>query len=141
MKSTRRVSLRKLLSNLDLSEIETRLYEKYQYQKGKPGRPPQSSTGLFLCFILMFLRMESYRDFYAFLEKESFWRRYLGFNRTPDIGTFSHFLKRIDEPLFEEVFYQIVEQLLKQHFLSRHCIAIDGSILEANPNDKQAGWG
>lgn len=141
MKSTRRASLRKLLSNLDLSEIETRLYEKYQYEKGKPGRPPQSPTGLFLCFILMFLRMESYRDFYAFLEKDLFWRRYLGFKKTPDIGTFSHFLKRVGEPLFEEIYYQIVQQLLEHNFLSRHCIAIDGSILEANLDDKQAGWG
>ena len=81
MTKRRRVSLRKLLSNLDLSEIETCLNEAYQYEKGKPGRPPQSPTVLFLCFILLFLCMESYRDFYAFLEKESFWRRYLGFNK------------------------------------------------------------
>jgi transposase len=141
MTKQRRVTLRKLLSNLDFSEIEARLYEKYQYKKGKPGRPPQSPTGLFLCFILMFLRLESYRDFQAFLEKEQFWRRYLGFSKTPDIGTFSHFLKRIGEPLFEELFNQIVQQLLKNHFLSRHCIAIDGSIIEAKPDDKQASWG
>ena len=141
MKRQRRVSLRKLLSNLDLSGIETRLYEKYQYKKGKPGRPPQSPTGLFLCFILMFLRLESYRDFQAFLEKEDFWRRYLGFFKTPDIGTFSHFLKRIGEPLFEELFNQIVQQLLNQHFLSRHCVAIDGSIIEAKLDDTQASWG
>ena len=141
MTKQRRVSIRKQLSNLDLSEIETRLYETYRYEKGKPGRPPQSPTGLFLCFILMFLRLESYRDFQAFLEKEQFWRRYLGFSKTPDIGTFSHFLKRIGEPLFEEIFNQIVQQLLNQHFLSRHCIAIDGSIIEAKPDDKQAGWG
>jgi len=141
MKTKRRASLRKLLSNLDLSEIETRLYKNYQYKKGKPGRPPQSPKGLFLCFILMFLRMESYRDFHAFLEKESFWRRYLGFSKTPDIGTFSHFLNRIGESLFEELFSQIVQQLLKHHFLSRHCIAIDGSILVANLDDTEAGWG
>jgi transposase len=141
MKGQRRVSLRKLLSNLDLSEIEARLYEEYQYEKGKPGRPPQSPTGLFLCFIFMFLRLESYRDFQAFLIKDQFWRRYLGFSKTPDIGTFSHFLKRIGEPLFEELFDQIVQQLLNQHFLSRHCIVIDGSIIEAKPDDKQASWG
>jgi transposase len=141
MKTKRRASLRKQLSNLDFSEIEARLYEIYLYKKGKPGRPPQSPTGLFLCFILMFLRLESYRDFQAFLEKDPFWRRYLGFSKTPDIGTFSHFLKRIGEPLFEELFNQIVQQLLYQHFLSRHCIAIDGSIIEANLDDKQADWG
>jgi transposase len=141
MNGQRRVSLRKLLSNLDLSEIEARLYEKYQYEKGKPGRPPQSPTGLFLCFILMFLRLESYRDFQAFLIKDQFWRRYLGFSKTPDIGTFSHFLKRIGEPRFEELFNQIVQQLLDHHFLSRHCIVIDGSIIEAKPDDKQASWG
>jgi len=141
MKTQRRVSLRKLLSNLDLSEIETRLYDTYQYEKGKPGRPPQSPTGLFLCFTLMFLRMESYRDFHAFLEKDRFWRRHLGFPNTPDIGTFSHFLKRIGVSLFEELFNQIVQQLINQHFLSRHIVAIDGSILEANLDDTQAGWG
>jgi transposase len=141
MKTKRRVNLRKMLSNLDLSEIEARLYEKYQYKRGKPGRPPQSPTGLFLCFILMFLRMESYRDFHAFLEKDHFWRRYLGFSKTPDIGTFSHFLKRIRETIFEELFNKVVQQLLNHHFLSRHCIAIDGSILEASLDDKQAGWG
>ena len=72
MKTKRRVSFRKLLSNLDLSEIETRLYEAYQYEKGKPGRPPQSPIGLFLSFNLMFLRLESYRNFHAFLEKDQF---------------------------------------------------------------------
>jgi transposase len=141
MKKHRRVKIRKILSNLDLSEIETHLCKNYQYKKGKPGRPPQSPTGLFLCFILMFLHMESYRDFHAFLEKDQFWRRHLGFNTTPDIGTFSHFLKRIGEPLFEELFSQIVQQLLERHLLSRHCITIDGSIIEANHDDKQAGWG
>jgi transposase len=141
MTKQRRVSLRKLLSNLDFSEIEAHLYKTYRYEKGKPGRPPQSPTGLFLCFVLMFLRLESYRDFQAFLEKERFWRRYLGFKKTPDIGTFSHFLKRIGEPLFEELFNQTVQQLLNQHFLSRHCIAIDGSIIEAKPDDTQASWG
>lgn len=141
MKRMRRVSLRKILSNLDLSEIEVCLLKNYRYEKGKPGRPPLSPTGLFLCFILMFLRMESYRDFHVFLEKNYFWRWYLGFTRTPDIGTFSHFLRRIGEQIFEELFQQIVQQLLNKGFLSRHCIAIDGSILEGNPEDKQAGWG
>ncbi len=141
MKKRRRVNLRKLLSNLDLSEIKASLYKNYHYEKGKPGRPPQSPTGLFLGFVLMFLRLESYRDFQAFLEKDQFWRRYLGFKKTPDIGTFSHFLKRIGEPLFEELFNQIVQQLLNQHFLSRHCIAIDGSIIEAKTDDTQASWG
>ena len=141
MKKQRRVSLRKMLSNLDLSEIEVSLFKNYQYEKGKPGRPPQSPTGLFICFILMFLRMDSYRDFHAFLEKDSFWRRYLGFTQTPDIGTFSHFIKRIGGPLFEQLFYQIVQQLLNNDFLSRHCIAIDGSILKGKPDDIQAGWG
>jgi len=141
MKKQRRVSLRKVLSNLDLSEIEAHLFKKYKYEKGKPGRPPQSPTGLFLCFILMFLRMESYRDFHAFLEKDQFWRRYLGFTKTPDIGTFSHFIDRIGEQLFEQLSHQIVQQFLDNHFLSRHCIAIDGSILEGNLDDKQAAWG
>ena len=141
MTKQRRVSLRKMLSNLDFSEIEARLYKTYQYEKGKPGRPPQSPMGLFLCFILMFLRLESYRDFQAFLEKDQFWRRYLGFSKTPDIGTFSHFLRRTGEQVFEELFNQIVQQLLNQHFLSRHCIAIDGSIVEAKPEDTQASWG
>jgi len=141
MKHQRRVSLRKILSNLDLSEIKACLYKNYQYEKGKPGRPPQSPTGLFLCFILMFLRMESYRDFHAFLEKDPFWRRYLGFNKAPDIGTFSHFLKRIGEQNFEQLFRRIVQQLIDNHLLSRHCIAIDGSILEGNQDDKQATWG
>ena len=89
----------------------------------------------------MFLRMESYRDFHAFLEKDGFWRRYLGFDRTPDIGTFSHFLNRTGEQLFEQLFRRIVQQLLNNGFLGRHCIAIDGSILEGNPGDKQAAWG
>jgi len=141
MKKPRRVSLRKILSNLDLSEIEACLLKNYRYEKGKPGRPPQSPTGLFLSFILMFLRMDSYRDFHAFLEKDQFWRRYLGFIKTPDIGTFSHFLDRIGEPIFEQLFYQIVQQLLDNGFLGRHTVAIDGSILEGNNEDKQAGWG
>jgi transposase len=130
-----------MLSNLDLSEIEASLYKNYQYKKGKPGRPPQSPTGLFLCFILMFLRLESYRDFHAFLIKDQFWRRYLGFNKTPDIGTFSHFIQRTGDKIFEQLFYQIVQQLLDNQFMNRYCIAIDGSILEGNQEDKHGAWG
>jgi transposase len=141
MKQLRRVSLRKMLSNLDISEIERCLLKNYRYEEGKPGRPPLPPTGLFLCFILMFLRMESYRDFHAFLEKEIFWRRYLGFKKTPDIGTFSHFLNRTGEQIFEQLFHRIVQQLLTHGFLSRHNIAIDGSLLKGNLEDEQAAWG
>ena len=116
MKKPRRVSLRKILSNLDLSEIEACLLKNYRYEKGKPGRPPQSPTGLFLSFILMFLRMNSYRDFHAFLEKDQFWRRYLGFIKTPDIGTFSHFLDRIGEPIFEQLFIKSFNNYLTMGF-------------------------
>ncbi|MFH1101552.1 MAG: hypothetical protein V1726_05920 [Methanobacteriota archaeon] len=72
MKNHRRVSLRKVLSNINLSEAEDILKNSYKYTPCKPGRPPLSPTGMFLSFILMFLRMESYRDYQAFLEKNSF---------------------------------------------------------------------
>ncbi len=71
MTLNRRASLRKKIEILNLSEIKEVLESKYEYTPGKPGRPPISPTGLFLSFIIMFLRTESYRDYHAFLEKTS----------------------------------------------------------------------
>jgi len=141
MKIYRRASLRKTLSILDLSEAKGILESKYKYTLGKPGRPPLSPVGMFLSFTIMFLRMESYRDYHAFLEKHSFWRRTLGFKKTPDIGSFSNFLKRIGPSTFEQLFTVVVQQLLDEGFLNLHTIAQDGSILEANLDDPEAGWG
>jgi len=141
MNIVRRASLRKTINSLDLSEAEKVLKSKYKYVPGKPGRPPLSPTGLFLSFILMFLRMESYRDYYAFLEKDNFWRRTLGFKQTPDIGSFSHFLQRMGVETFEQLFHSVVQQLIGEGFLNLHFVAQDGSILEGNLDDKQAGWG
>lgn len=141
MKKHRRASLRKTLSILDLSEAKGILESKYKYTPGKPGRPPLSPTGMFLSFTIMFLRMESYRDYHAFLDKHSFWKYYLGFKDVPDIGSFSHFLKRIGVETFESLFQVVVQQLLEQGFLNLHTIAQDGSILEANLDDPEAGWG
>jgi len=82
----RRVSLRKTLSNLDLSEAEDILKTVYKYSPGKPGKPPISPTGMFLSFILMFLRTESYRDYHAFLEKERIVEALNNPNKTVDFG-------------------------------------------------------
>ena len=141
MNNNRRVSLRNIIKNLNLSEAEKILKSKYKYTPGKPGRPPLPPIGMFLFFTIMFLRMESYRDYHAFLEKHSFWRRTLGFKKTPDIGSFSHFLNRIGAETFEQLFTVVVQQLLDHGFLNLHMIAQDGSILEANPDDREAGWG
>ena len=141
MKSRRRASLRKIISNINLSEADLILKKYYKYNPGKPGRPPLSPTGIFLSFILMFLRMESYRDYHAFLEKDQFWRRTLGFKQTPDIGSFTHFLQRIGTDTFEQLFQVVVQQLLDEGFLNLHMIAQDGSILEGNLDDNEAGWG
>jgi len=137
----RRASLRKIINSLNLSNAEEVLKSKYKYIPGKPGRSPVSPKGLFLSFILMFLRMESYRDYHAFLEKDRFWRRNLGFKQNPDIGSFTHFLNRIGTETFEHLFQVVVQQLLDQGFLNLHTIAQDGSILEGKLDDKEAGWG
>ncbi len=118
MKTTRRVSLRKIITNINLSEAENILKNHYKYQPGKPGRPPISPTGMFLSFLLMFLRMESYRDYHEFLEKDHFWRRQLGSKGNPDIGDYSHFIDRIDITTFETLFNKIVQQLITSEFLS-----------------------
>jgi len=141
MNNDRRVSLRKIISNINLSEVEDILKNNYIYQPGKPGRPPLSPTGMFLSFLLMFLRMESYRDHKAFLEKDQFWRRQLDFKQPPDIGSFTNFLKRIGIDTFEQLFASIVQQLIDKDFLNIHMIAQDGSILEGNPDDPEGEWG
>jgi len=141
MKSKRRVSLKKILSNINLSKAEEIFRSKYKYIPGKKGRPPISPTGLFLSFIIMYLRMESYRDYHAFLEKQKVWKQYLGFKENPDIGNFSHFLKRIGKKTFEQLLTDVVQQLLQQSFLNLHIVAIDGSIIPANLDDPEAGWG
>ena len=141
MKIERRASLRKTISTLDLSKAEEVLESKYKYTPGKPGRPPLPPIGMFLSFTIMFLRMESYRDYHAFLEKHKFWRCQLGFDSVPDIGSFSNFLKRIGPSTFEQLFQVVVQQLLDEGFLSLHMVAQDGSILEANLDDPEASWG
>jgi transposase len=141
MNSNRRASLRKILSNINLSKAEKIIRSKYKYTPGKPGRPPVSPTGMFLSFILMFLRTESYRDYHAFLERDYFWRRTLGFDSVPDIGNFTHFLNRTGKTTFEQLMQDIVQQLLDQEFLNIHMVAIDGSIIPANRDDPEAGWG
>jgi len=141
MNIARRASLRKILSSLDLSEAERVLKSKYKYVPGKPGRPPLLPIGMFLSFTIMFLRMESYRDYHAFLENDKFWRRTLKFKKTPDIGSFSHFLKRTGVQTFEKLFQSVVQQLINEGFLNLHMVAQDGSILEGNQGDKQGGWG
>jgi len=141
MKHKRRASLRKVISNINLSEIEAILESYYKYVPGKPGRPPLSPTGMFLSFILMFLRMETYRDYHAFLEKNGFWRRQLGFEKSPDIGSFTNFPNRIGEETMEQLFQNVVQQLLDKEFLGIHFVAQDGSLLEGNPDDKQGNWG
>ena len=141
MKNNRRVSLRKIISNINLSKAEEVLKSKYKYTPGKPGRPPLPPIGMFLSFTIMFLRMESYRDYHAFLEKDKFWRKTLGFKETPDIGSFSHFLKRIGVETFEQLFQSVVQQLIDEGFLNLHMVAQDASILEGNLDDKEGGWG
>lgn len=141
MKKTRRVKLRKILSNINLSEAEDVLKSKYKYTPGNAGRPPLSPTGMFLSFILMFLRMETYRDYQAFLEKNDFWRRQLRFKQPPDIGSFTNFLKRIGEETMEQLFQNIVQQLIDKEFLNIHFVAQDGSLLKGNLDDKQGNWG
>jgi len=141
MKTTRRVSLRKIIDNINLSEAEKTLKNHYKYQPGKPGRPPVSPTGMFLSFLLMFLRMESYRDYHEFLEKDQFWRRHLGFKMNPDIGDYSHFIERIGLDTFNHLFKQIVQQLIINEFLSISTIVEDGSIIPANLDDPEAAWG
>ena len=141
MNIVRRASLRKTINSLNLSEAEEVLKSKYKYVPGKPGRPPLPPIGMFLSFTIMFLRMESYRDYHAFLEKDNFWRRQLGFKQTPDIGSFSHFLNRIGLQTFEQLFQSVVQQLIDEGFLNLHTVAQDGSILEGNRDDKEGGWG
>lgn len=141
MKNNRRASLRKTINNLNLSEAKEVLKSKYKYTPGKPGRPPLSPIGMFLSFIIMFLRIESYRDYQAFLDRDKFWRRTLGFKQTPDIGSFTHFLQRLGTDIFEQLYQSVVQQLINEGFLNLHMIAQDGSILEGNLDDKQAGWG
>jgi transposase len=85
--------------------------------------------------------METYRDYQAFLERDNFWRRTLGFNNTPNIGSFSRFLNRIGVKTFEDLFQSVAQQLIHEGFLNLHMLAQDGSILEANLDDPQAGWG
>lgn len=134
MKSKRRASLRKILSNINLSEASIILKKYYKHKHGKPGRPPISPTGMFLSFILIFLRMESYRDYHAFLEKDGFWRRTLGFKQTPDIGSFTHFLQRIGTDTFEQLFQVVVQQLLDEGF--RRC-PINSKMRDNNYIDQQ----
>ena len=141
MKSRRRASLRKIIQNLNLSDIKPIILDTYTYSPGKPGRPPLSPTGMFLSFILMFLRMETYRDYQAFLEKNSFWRRQLGFKQPPDIGSFTNFLNRIGDETMEQLFTGVVQQLLDKEFLNIHFVAQDGSLLQGNLDDKQGNWG
>lgn len=135
-----RASLRNIIASINPSEIEDILKKNYKYQPGKPGRPPISLTGILLSFMLMFLRMEFYRDHHSFLEKDQFWRQQLGFKDKSDIGNYCHFIKHIGINTFTKLFNQIVQQLITKELLSISTIVQDSSILPANLDDPEAKW-
>ena len=138
MKKERRASLKKIIANINLSQAEDLLKNHCKHQPGKPGRPLTSPTGLFLSFLLMFFRMESYRDFHHFLEKDQFWSRLLGFKNNPDLGTYTHFIERIGQDTFNLLFNQIIQQLITEGFLSISSIVENGSIIPANLDGPEA---
>ena len=90
------MSLAQAFKSLDTSRIKQILYSKYKYKHGKAGRPPNSPLGMILSMVLMLVKDYSTRDIEAFLRRDKFWQRLLGFKeKEPDYTSFSDFLERI----------------------------------------------
>ncbi|MDI6917769.1 MAG: transposase [Thermoplasmatales archaeon] len=81
------------------------------------------------------------RDIEAFLKRDKFWRRLLGFKRKePDHTSFSDFLNRIGIETFAEVFKILLQQLVDMGVLQSDVVAVDSTIVLATRNDHDARW-
>lgn len=126
---------------LDLSKVKEILFSKYKYQQGKPGRPPNNPVGMILSIVLMLAKDYSTRDIEAFLRRDKFWRRLLGFKKKePDNTSFSDFLERIGTESFAEVFKILLHQLVGMGVIQSDIVAVDSTIILATRNDQDARW-
>jgi IS5 family transposase len=135
------MTLATIFRKLDLSEIKQILYSRYKYKHGKPGRPPNSPVGMILSMVLMLVKDYSTRDIEAFLRRDKFWRRLLGFKKKePDNTSFSDFLERIGIETFTEVFRILLQQLVDMGVMQSDMVAVDSTIILATRNDPDARW-
>jgi len=135
------MSLTQAFKSLDLSRAKEILYSKYKYKSSKAGRPPNEPVGMILAMVLMLIKDYSTRDIEAFLGKDKFWRRLLGFKKKePDHTSFSDFLERIGIETFAEVFRILLQQLKEMSVIQTDTVAVDSTIILATRNDKDAKW-
>jgi len=135
------MGIAKVIKDLDLSRAKEILFSKYKYTQGKPGRPPNNPVGMILGMVLMLAKDYSTRDIEAFLKRDKFWRRLLGFKKKePDHTSFSDFLSRIGEMTFAEVFGILLQQLLDMGVIQSDIVAVDSTIVLATRNDTDARW-
>lgn len=98
-------TLAKAFKSLDISKAKKILFSKYKYSPSKPSRPPNNPAGMVLAMILMLVKNHSTRDMEAFLRRNKFWRRLLGFKRNePEQSSFSDFFERLGTKTFSELF-------------------------------------
>jgi transposase len=134
------MSIAKCFRNWDLSKVKEKLFSKYKYASNKPGRPPHDPVGMMLCFLHMFVRNASYRDYESFLKGDKFWRRMFNLKSAPDHTCFSDFIDRIGIETFYEIFNTLLYQLVEGGIIDGKIQSVDSTIIRGHPKDNDARW-
>ena len=105
-----------------------------------PGRPPvYPAEGMFLCWLLLYLRVaDSQRRLIQLLAQHSEWRKRLGFiEQIPDQSTFSWFKNHRASHIFQRVFDETVHRLVEAGVIRGEHLVVDASLFQAYSNPRK----
>lgn len=132
--------IRKIDNALDLSFI----YDKVQHLYSRIGKPSIDPVVLFKIIIIQYIfGIRSMRQAIKEIEVNIAYRWYLGYGfeeKIPHFSTFGKNYKRRFQgtDIFNEIFFQIIKEIVKCKFLDTENIFIDGTHIKANANLKKS---
>lgn len=132
--------IRKIDNALDLSFI----YDKVQHLYSRIGKPSIDPVVLFKIIIIQYIfGIRSMRQAIKEIEVNIAYRWYLGYGfeeKIPHFSTFGKNYKRRFQGtnIFNEIFFQIIEEIIKCKFLDTENIFIDGTHIKASANLKKS---
>lgn len=144
MSNRRGPSLKQTIDAINVSPIEHALrpyYKKWEKGDGNPGRPPCDPVGMVLSLLICLIREWNLEDLTSFLDDHEEWRRWLGFEDTPDPTTWSKLLDRVPITCLEELLSGLARDLRDDGLIRLRVAATDGSFLAACSWDDDAEWG
>lgn len=132
--------IRKIDNAIDLSFI----YEKVQSLYSNTGKPSIDPVVLFKIIIIQYIfGIRSMRQTIREIEVNIAYRWYLGYGfeeKIPHFSTFGKNYKRRFQgtEIFNQIFFQIIDEITKCKFLDTENIFIDGTHIKANANLKKS---